>query len=247
MKKIFIDPGHGSGDPGAVNGSRKEKDDVLRLSKLIEEELSRQDVEVKLSRSDDVNVPNLTSRIKTSNSWGADYFLSIHRNSAGAGATGNEIWVISSATNATVGKAKLIIDAICSIDGLSNRGVKKGAVGYKDYAVNRDTNMPSALLELGFISNGGDNAAFDKHIGDYAKTIAKLLCEVVGVEYKELILGDIDGDGKVTSSDSRLALRASVGLETLSEDQKKAADINGDGKITASDSRDILRKSVGLQ
>lgn len=29
---LCIDPGHGGGDPGAVNGSRKEKDDVLRLA-----------------------------------------------------------------------------------------------------------------------------------------------------------------------------------------------------------------------
>ncbi len=60
------------------------------------------------------------------------------------------------------------------------------------------------------------------------------------------IPGDIDNDGQITSGDARLALRASVGLETLTEQQTKAADVDYDGKITAGDARLILRRSVGL-
>lgn len=65
--------------------------------------------------------------------------------------------------------------------------------------------------------------------------------------WKELnfVLGDIDGDGKVTATDARLALRAAVGLEVLTEDQLKAADWDKDGKITAADAREILKKAVG--
>lgn len=55
--------------------------------------------------------------------------------------------------------------------------------------------------------------------------------------------GDVDYDRKITASDARLILRASVGLEELSQ---YFADVDGDGKITASDARIILRKSVGL-
>ena len=61
------------------------------------------------------------------------------------------------------------------------------------------------------------------------------------------ILGDIDGDGAIKAADARLALRASVGLETLSETQKKAADADFDGVIKAADARLILRASVGLE
>ena len=63
---------------------------------------------------------------------------------------------------------------------------------------------------------------------------------------KPRIKGDIDGDGKVTASDARLALRAAVGLEVLDAEQIEAGDMDDDGKITSSDARDILRKSVGL-
>lgn len=59
--------------------------------------------------------------------------------------------------------------------------------------------------------------------------------------------GDIDGDGSLTSSDARFVLRASVGLETLSDNLKKIADADGDGTVTASDARLVLRASVGLE
>ena len=37
--RIFIDPGHGGSDSGAVSGKRKESNDVLKLSLAIGEKL----------------------------------------------------------------------------------------------------------------------------------------------------------------------------------------------------------------
>lgn len=63
---------------------------------------------------------------------------------------------------------------------------------------------------------------------------------------KKYVEGDIDGDGKVGSSDARLAMRAAVGLENLSSEQIKRGDTDNDGKITSSDARIIMRRAVGL-
>ena len=60
------------------------------------------------------------------------------------------------------------------------------------------------------------------------------------------MLGDVNGDGKVNSADARLALRAAVNLETLTETQRLAADVDKDGSIRSSDARLILRVAVGL-
>ncbi len=61
------------------------------------------------------------------------------------------------------------------------------------------------------------------------------------------LVGDIEGnDNLVTSADARVALRASVGLDKLTEEQKKIADTDEDGSITSSDARTILRMSVAL-
>jgi len=58
--------------------------------------------------------------------------------------------------------------------------------------------------------------------------------------------GDVNGDGKVTAADARLALRYSAKLENLSSPSVKAGDLNSDGKITASEARTILRVSAKL-
>ena len=60
-------------------------------------------------------------------------------------------------------------------------------------------------------------------------------------------IGDIDGDGKITASDARTALRAAVGLEELAAFEQALADADLDEKITASDARLILRAAVGLE
>lgn len=64
-----------------------------------------------------------------------------------------------------------------------------------------------------------------------------------------VIFGDIDGDENITSSDARLTLRASVGLENYPSNspQYLACDVDGNGKVDAADARLILRASVGLE
>lgn len=61
------------------------------------------------------------------------------------------------------------------------------------------------------------------------------------------LFGDIDADNSVSASDARLALRAAVSLETLSEAAAAAADVDANGKIEAADARLLLRMSVNLE
>ena len=58
---------------------------------------------------------------------------------------------------------------------------------------------------------------------------------------------DINGDGKITAADARLALRASAKIDTIDGIYAIAADSNNDSKITAMDARTILRKAAGLE
>ena len=60
------------------------------------------------------------------------------------------------------------------------------------------------------------------------------------------MLGDVDGNGQVTTADARLALRAAVRLQTLDEIQTLSSDVDKDGKILSSDARMILRVAVRL-
>ena len=66
-------------------------------------------------------------------------------------------------------------------------------------------------------------------------------------EYTIIVPTDIDGNGKTTAADARLALRTSAQLESLDGVYFEAADVTGDGKITASDARKILRIAANLE
>ncbi len=52
--------------------------------------------------------------------------------------------------------------------------------------------------------------------------------------------GDANGDGRVTSSDARVALRMAAGLYSGSEQERTAADVNYNGSVTSYDARTIL-------
>lgn len=240
--KIFIDPGHGGSSVGASFKGRKEQDDTLRLALKIRDLLETQKgVEVRLSRETDTN-PSITKRCSDANKWGANYFLSLHRNAASKQdtATGNEIWVVRKANEKTQYKASVILDSLCKTDSLKNRGVKLGAPSYDNFGVNSGTTMASALLEVGFINNRKDNKVFDEKFDEIALAVAKGILEA---HSKEFVLtenkGDTDGDGKITQNDALLALKMAVGLEK----KNMSADMNNDGKITPDDAAEILKKA----
>lgn len=184
--KIYIDAGHGGSSVGATYKGRKEQDDCLRLALKVEEFLLKQkNVEVKLSRRTDTN-PLISNRCKEANTWGADYFLSIHRNAfQPEKATGAETWVYSKVTTngETFNKAARILELVCKATGYENRGTKKGAPSYSDYGVNSLSNMSSTLFEIGFIDNTKDNEIFDKHFNAMAEAIAQGLVEACGGVY----------------------------------------------------------------
>ncbi len=62
----------------------------------------------------------------------------------------------------------------------------------------------------------------------------------------QVLLGDLNGDGKITAADARLVLRISAKLDSPTPEQAKAADFNGDGKVNAADARLVLRKAAKL-
>ncbi len=72
-------------------------------------------------------------------------------------------------------------------------------------------------------------------------------CTRCGDKETTIVKGDVDGNGKIESADARLALRAAVGLDTLTEEQTLAADVDGTPGLSSSDARLILRVSVGLE
>lgn len=55
------------------------------------------------------------------------------------------------------------------------------------------------------------------------------------------IMGDVDGDGKITAADSLAIYRAAALIQDIPEDRFAYADVDGDGKITTFDALRIMR------
>ena len=80
-KVIVLDAGHGGDDPGAINGSLKEKNIVLSIAQKTGKELQGRGYKVYYTRSKDKFI-NLRDRTKYANDKAADLFISIHANAA---------------------------------------------------------------------------------------------------------------------------------------------------------------------
>ena len=181
---VCIDAGHGGNDVGAYLDKRYEKEDTLRIAKLVKQYLEEQDIKVILTRDSDEAV-SLGKRCKIANKKLADVFVSLHRNSSeDAQANGIEIWTNSQKANDDIELAESILDELEKTEIQSNRGIKNGSIKGENtnYYVLNNTNMPSCLIELGFISNEEDNKLLDENIEAYAKAIANGILEKLEVE-----------------------------------------------------------------
>jgi N-acetylmuramoyl-L-alanine amidase len=174
MIKIFIDPGHGGSDPGAVGNGLQEKDVALDIAKRLAKKLEEYDgVEVRLSRTDDRFI-SLADRANMANDWGADYFISDHVNAAGG--EGYECYIFNgNVSDATKDNQDAMNTEIVKVTEWFNRGKKRA-----NFAVLRQTNMPAILTENGFIDNSNDakklkdSAFLDKIAQGHANGIAKI-------------------------------------------------------------------------
>ena len=178
---VCVDAGHGGSDVGAVglDGSY-EKDDNLRLALKVADALKESGVTVILTRSDDSDT-QLNSRSKIANRAKADIFVSLHRNSTANPNTtkGIEIWIHSSGSERSYAAADDILNNLEQVGISENRGVRIGTQGDSDddYAVIRDTDMTSMIIEMGFMTSQDDLDYFNENIDNYAKSISNGVVE----------------------------------------------------------------------
>lgn len=174
--KIYIDQGHNPVNPnaGAEGNGYREQDityDIgVRLAALLradgfETRLSRTTPDTILGTS---NASSLRTRVSDANSWGADYFISLHTNaSVITTASGSEAYVFRLGTQAEF-LAQNILEQLSFATGLPNRGVFARPSLY----VVRRTAMPALLLEMGFITNPADADLMANNPALFARGIA---------------------------------------------------------------------------
>ncbi|HWR30487.1 MAG TPA: N-acetylmuramoyl-L-alanine amidase [Negativicutes bacterium] len=156
-KLIVLDPGHGGSDPGAIGPRRTyEKNLNLSLGMQVKAILERSGAQVVMTRQTDIDCSTpdasdrdeLRARTMVANDRKADLFISIHHNaSANTDLSGTTTYYYRK-TMFDVVLAQCLQDAMIRGGGLDNIGVRTA-----NFFVVKNTWMPAALLEIGFISN----------------------------------------------------------------------------------------------
>lgn len=157
-KVVVIDAGHGGSAPGAVKQNIEEKDIdlaiTMQLKSLIEADTSHK-IGVYYTRTDDSN-PSFEQRVQLANKSHANLFISIHNNSTKSGrfSSINGTAVMYDEQKADQERGTMHLAEIClgEVTGTLN-STNKGLVPGNDIYIIRKSDVPVALIEVGFMTN----------------------------------------------------------------------------------------------
>lgn len=181
--KVFLNPGHDLDyDSGAVSprSGLRECEVAAHVGALVKHYLEAAGCTCELMQSDNL-APTSIGRSRyadrqgltvteTANDWNADIFVSIHCNSAEAeDACGTETFAYALDGGEGEKLATCIQDQIIDALNTVDRGVKANP----KLLVLKYTGMPAVLVELGFISNVGDEELLATRQDDFARAIAR--------------------------------------------------------------------------
>lgn len=155
-KVIVIDAGHGGRVPGAIKQGVKEKDInlaiALQLQQIFEE--SDENIGVYYTRTDDSN-PTFDQRAQLANKSEANLFISIHNNSVRSGKMtgthGTQVMYDESDEKELGSRhfAEICLEEVTAEIGSRNKGLVEGDSIY----IIRTSEVPVALIEVGFLTN----------------------------------------------------------------------------------------------
>lgn len=166
MPKIFINPGHGYPDPGAVGKTGlQEKDVAFAVGNLVADHLRKVGYQVLVLQSND-----LSGVIRKANESGADLFVSIHCNSFGNPQANGTETIYYPGSREGKKLAQCIQSQLIDEMKLTDRGIKEmsNTLGVLVY-----TEMTAVLTELAFISNPQEEQLLKNEQDRFARAVAR--------------------------------------------------------------------------
>lgn len=152
-KIVVIDAGHGSKAAGTVHFNILEKEINLDIVLKLKEMLDSSDIKAYYTRIDDSN-PSFAARASLANNVKADFFISIHNNgdTKASSSVGTEVLYNEKEEESAFGSKQLA--QICQEEVVNQLGSRdRGLVKGSDIYIIRSSNVPVALIEVGFITN----------------------------------------------------------------------------------------------
>ncbi len=144
---VALDPGHGGSASGAAYGGVLEKDVNLAVTLRVKGLLEAKGCRVVLTRDRDRDV-GLYERCRIANAAGAEVFVSVHANAAPGNSDFQGTYTYyypGSASGAAL--ARHIQSRTAASAGSVDRGILS-----ENFVVVRETKMPAALVETGFMT-----------------------------------------------------------------------------------------------
>lgn len=176
-KVVVIDAGHGGSKPGAVKDGVQEKDidlAIVRETKaLLDKTSADKKIGVYYTRLKDEN-PTLEQRVGLANAANADLFISVHNNSTAssqAAAILQGTQVLFDEADDSKLSSRLFAE-ICleeMTEALSSKTI--GLLEGDDIYIIRNSEMPVALIEVGFMTNPQELARLSSE--EYQKKAAQ--------------------------------------------------------------------------
>lgn len=159
---IYVDPGHGGLDPGAISKTIIEKELNLILSKKLQEELMKKGAIVYLTREEDKDLSNpnasmrkrsdLANRAYFINQSDASLYVSIHLN-----ASNDSTWQGFQIFYDDINKENKILAETITKSVKSKIKLVRSPKEKNDYYMYSRIQVPGVLIELGYITNPNDN------------------------------------------------------------------------------------------
>jgi N-acetylmuramoyl-L-alanine amidase len=160
-KRIVIDPGHGSGDPGWVitddHGTWNESALTFDLASRLEGRFAAIGVRADLTRGPDTDSSN-AERAAFANAVGADVLISIHLDGhANPDARGLATYHYGtgSGTTSTIGER---LAALAQREIVARTGLVDCRTHAKTWELLRLTRMPAVQIEVGYLTSPSDRA-----------------------------------------------------------------------------------------
>ena len=175
LERIFLDPGHGGSDTGAVSGSQFEKDWTLRMAGWLEPYLRREGFELFWTRRDDRERPP-SARVQTANVGSGDLYLSLHFTRRGTGGENGLEMILEAPAdpppNAEALRPWASVQAAHSESSLElAAGLEQALSVLTDWpqlgirrertAILEGLDMPALMLEIGNLDSASERAAWE--------------------------------------------------------------------------------------
>lgn len=168
MKSIFVSAGHSDVDPGAVAFGRKEADIAVEFRNMVAFYLQREGIPHEL---DGKGTQNLPLKQAAASAKRHPIAVEFHCNAASASATGVE--TLSGPKDMELGAR--LTQAIASALGIRNRGAKDEQSGQHSRLA--FVQAGGIIVEILFITNAADLAAYDARKWLAAKAVADVLID----------------------------------------------------------------------